>query len=116
MTNITKNWNRVYESNNLDSKSIERVKRSIVIVQDTNGLHIKNLGEANFSANLAAYNLSGKSGELVNQTDNNIDNYIEFMSPKELIDLAFSAFGMQYHISAGRFLKEAAFSLGMQHV
>ena len=113
MTNITENWNRIYETHNLDSKSIERLKRSIVMLQYTNGLHTKNLGETHFGENLTPYNLSGQSGELVNRTDNNVDNEMEILSPKELIYLAFSAFGMKYYSSAGKFLREATFSLGM---
>ena len=111
MSNITESWKRVYETNNLDSKSIERLKRSIVMLQDTNELHVKNLGD-----NFSVYNNPERSKELSNRPNNKIDNEIEILSPKELIDLAFSAFGMKYLSSAGKFLREAAFSLGMQIV
>ena len=116
MSNITENWKRIHEKNSLDSKSIERLKRSILMLQDTNELHLNNGSKANFGDNLLVYNISERSRELPNRTNNSIDNEIEVLSAKELIDLALSAFGMNYHSSAGKFLKEAAFSLGMQQV
>ena len=90
---------------------IEAARRSMVILQDLNKLDLRELADGNPDISLSILNSSVVSNLHINRTEYSHRNELDFLSPKGLIDLAFSAFGMKYYGAAANFLKEASISL-----
>ena len=113
MSNLTEDWRNLSEQSVFDSKTKEKTKRAMVMLQNTYNLDIRMLAEGNFDTNTFLFfnNLHAQQTKVVNRMEFNLEDKVDVLESKDLIELAFSAFGMKFHVSASKFLKEAMFSL-----
>ena len=114
MSNLTKEMKEIYGLDDLDNIDLEKRKRFKVMLKDAYDIDIASL----VRGNLGPYSLPFQNFKktTINNTDNHTENIkhddSDAITPKQLIDLAFSAFGMKLHRSASNFLKEAFLRLG----
>ena len=113
MSNLTEIVKNFHDVNKLDSKMLEKTRRYMVMLKNTYDMNTVSL----VSGNVDLHSLTFSNNENTTSKDvsekNNYDNasYKDAITTKQLIDLAFSAFGMQFHDIASNLLQEAVMRL-----
>ena len=109
MSNLTEEMKKMLGFNDFDSKELEKRKRFMVTLKDANDMDFVSLVNENGGRYHLPFPSFAKSSikdmnKLINSKNYNDEDAI---SPKQLIDLAFTAFGMTFPGTASKFLKEA---------
>ena len=118
MTNLTNTMASLIYENAVDGRDKEKEKRALIWAMKAHNVTITSLAEEYLSSYLFNIDnttlLSTKESNNENdklqkgaQNDSNLD----LLTPKDLIDLALSAFGMEYRSHAFRLLSEAVLKL-----
>ena len=110
MSNLTYEMKKLVQTNALEEKELEKSKRHVVMLKNSFDMDTKSLvsGKNKYYPTP----LNNRSKPTSKDTSNNNNNYVDSISSKQLIDLALSAFGMNFHGTASKFLKEAIIILG----
>ena len=114
MSNLTEEMKKMFGFNDFDSKELEKRKRFMVTLKDANDMDIESLVNENGGRYFLPFPSFAKSHikDINNLINSNKYNDEDAISPKQLIDLAFTAFGMKYPGTASKFLKEAFLRFG----
>ena len=123
MTNLTNTMASLIYENAVDSRDKEKEKRALIWAMKEHNVTITSLAEEYLSSYLFNIDnttlLSTKDPNNENdklqkgvQNDSNLD----LLTPKDLIDLALSAFGMEYRSHAFRLLSEAVLKLSKNQI
>ena len=113
MSNLTEEMKKMFGFNDFDGKDLEKRKRFMVTLKKTNDIDIESLVNENggrYSLPFPSFANSAirDINKLINSHKYNDEDAI---SSKQLIDLAFTAFGMKFPGTASNFLKEACLRL-----
>ena len=113
MSNLTYEMKKLVQTNTLEEKELEKSKRHMVMLKNSFDMDTKSLvsGKNKYYATPLKNRAKPTSKDTNNFPGKN-NNYVDSISSKQLIDLAFSAFGMNFHGTASKFLKEAIIILG----
>ena len=114
MSNLTYEMKKLVPTNALEEKELEKSKRHVVMLKNSFDMDTKSLvnGKNRYYATPLNTRAKPTSKDTNNFPSNNNNNYVDSISSKQLIDLALSAFGMNFHGTASIFLKEAIKILG----
>ena len=118
MTNLTNTMASLIYENAVDSRDKEKEKRALIWAMKAHNVTITSLAEEYLSSYL--FNIDNttllSTKEHSNEKDKlqkgaQNDSNLDLLTPKDLIDLALSAFGMEYRSHAFRLLSEAVSKL-----
>ena len=118
MTNLTNTMAGLIYENGVDSRDKEKEKRSLIWAMKAHNVTITSLAEEYLSSYfvnnddttlLSAKEPNNEKDKLQKGAQN--DSNLDLLTPKDLIDLALSAFGMEYRSHAFRLLLEAVLKL-----
>ena len=118
MTNLTNTMASLIYENAVDSRDKEKEKRALIWAMTAHNVTITSLAEEYLSSYL--FNIDNPTLLSTKEPSNEKDKIekgvqneskLDLLTPKDLIDLALSAFGMEYRSDAFRFLSEAVLKL-----